>query len=134
MKQVYFQFLRAIEQPFINHLNDPNKTGADFAAWVSDGFGEIGYQSARELGKDALMTLLMSYKPIAQVMGQIPERANQFVDEFLTADQQDDGSGEAEELQRNFVAPAMGAPQVIDVPPVVLNQEAVRKRKKAAEV
>ena len=129
----YLAFLKSIERPLINHLNDPNKTGADFAAWVSDGYGEIGYQSAREMGKDALMALLLSYPPIAQVVKQIPERSSQFIDEFLSADETEEPPAE-EQPVRTFVAPAEGAAEVVDVPPVVLNQEAARKKREKAGV
>lgn len=129
---ITLNFLRAIERPLINHLNDPQKTGADFAAWVSDGYGEIGYQAAREKGKDGLMKMLLSYRPIAEVIQQIPERSLQFIDEFLTAD--DSEEPPAEEPGRSFVAPAEGAAQVVDVPPVVLAQEAARKKRAKAAV
>ena len=122
-------FLRAIERPLINHLNDSTKTGEDFAFWVKDGYGDIGYQAAREKGKDGLMKMLMSYRPIVEVIQQIPERSLQFIDEFLTAEEPP-----VEEHGRSFVAPAEGAAQVVDVPPVVLAQEAARKKRAKAGV
>ena len=125
-------FLRAIERPLINHLNDSTKTGEDFAFWVKDGYGDIGYQAAREKGKDGLMKMLMSYRPIAEVIQQIPERSLQFIDEFLTAEEPEEPP--VVEPGRSFVAPAEGAAQVVDVPPVVMNQEAARKKRPKAGV
>jgi hypothetical protein len=117
---VYATFLSQIERPLINHLNDPSKTGTDFADWVSSGFGDIGYQTAKELGKDTLLALLSSRPSIASVIQQIPGRTAQFIDEFLTADEiPDEGDDEPSEGARVFVAPAAGAAQVVDVPPAV---------------
>lgn len=124
-------FLGQIERPLINHLNDPSKTGADFADWVSSGYGDIGYQAAKELGKDTLMALLGSRLTIASVIQQIPERTSQFIDEFLHADEMTyDGDDEppAPDNPRTFVAAAEGAAQIIDVPPIVRNQEGARRR------
>ncbi len=128
---VYATFLSQIERPLINHLNDPSKTGADFADWVSSGFGDIGYQAAKELGKDTLLALLASRPSIASVIQQIPERTAQFIDEFLTADEPDEGDDEPLENVRTFVAPPQGSPQVVDVPPIVQVQEGARPRRKA---
>lgn len=120
-RSIYLAMLKQIERPFLTHLNDPTLTGADFADAMMKFHGRIAYDATRELGKEVLMGLLMSYKPIAEVIAQIPERANQFVDDFLDADnilaedQQDDlGGGE--------------------LPPIVAAQESAPKRRKEAKV
>lgn len=90
--------LRTIEGPFLLHLNDPEKTGADFAEWLSSGYGEIRYQTMREMGKDAILALLLSYPPIAGVITQVPARTDQFLEDFLHAfegESEDGGSPEA---------------------------------------
>jgi hypothetical protein len=83
----YLAMLKQIERPLINHLNDPSKSGADFAAALMDFHGRIAYDATRELGKDTLMSVLRAYPPIAQLAAQIPERFEQFVDDFLNADE-----------------------------------------------
>jgi hypothetical protein len=120
----YLAFLRQIEHPFINHLNDPSKNGADFASWVTDGYGDIGYQAAKEMGKDALYSLLMSYPPIAQVIQQIPERADAFLEEFIHADESDNDNGQEDEPQ-----PAETPRSVVDISPA-----AARRAKRAQPV
>jgi hypothetical protein len=126
-------FLSQIERPLINHLNDSSKTGADFADWVSSGYGDIGYQAAKEMGKDTLLAVLASRPTIAAVIQQIPERTSQFIDEFLTADEGNEGDEEPTETGnvRTFVAPAEGAAQIVDLPPIVQAQEGAGKKRNA---
>ena len=83
---VYATVLRQIERPLINHLNDPTKTGVDFADALMNFHGKVAYDSIRELGKDTILALLGSYPPIAQVITPIPERISVFLDEFLDAE------------------------------------------------
>ena len=114
MRSYYMVFLRQIERPLINHLNDASKTGADFAAWVTDGYGDVGYQSAKEMGKDALLALLMSHPPIAQVIQQIPSRADAFLEEFIHADEADDNPDNGEDAPPTQ-PPTQPRPQIVDV-------------------
>jgi hypothetical protein len=123
---VYLAMLRQIERPLINHLNDNDKTGADFAAALMDFHGRIAYDSIREQGKDTLMALLNSYPPIANVIQQIPERTSQFMDDFLNAD----AILAAEDAEDE--ASGGGPPVVIDIPPVVQHQEGARAKRRAA--
>ena len=128
-------FLNEIREPFLRYLNDPEKTGVEFAQLVKNYLGDIKYQGAREAGKDTLLILLRLYPPTAAVVKSIPERTAEFVDDFvnaeeiLAAEDADEDGQEQPGNVRTFVAPAEGAAEVVDVPPVVLNQEGARKRK-----
>jgi hypothetical protein len=86
-RSVYLAMLQQIEKPLLAHLNNPEKTGVDFAEAMMAFHGDIAYQATRGLGKEVLMGLLMSYKPIAEVLVTIPDKANQFVDDFLNAEE-----------------------------------------------
>jgi hypothetical protein len=86
-RSVYLAMLQQIEKPLLAHLNNPEKTGVDFAEAMMAFHGDIAYQATRGLGKEVLMGLLMSYKPIAEVLATIPEKASQFVDDFLNAEE-----------------------------------------------
>jgi hypothetical protein len=101
-RNVYMAMLQQIEKPLLAHLNNPEKSGVDFAEAMMAFHGDIAYQATRGLGKEVLMGLLMSYKPIAEVLATIPEKANQFVDDFLNAEEiiaaeeaEDAGEGKA---------------------------------------
>lgn len=90
--------LRTIEGPFLLYLNNPDKTGADFAEWLSFGYGEVRYQAMREMGKDTILALLLSYPPIAGVIKQVPARTDAFLEDFLHAFEEgpgDEGNAEA---------------------------------------
>ena len=133
-------FLNEIREPFLRYLNDPEKTGVEFAQLVKNYLGDIKYQGAREAGKDTLLILLRLYPPTAAVVKSIPERTAEFVDDFvnaeeiLAAEDADEDGQEQPGNVRTFVAPAEGAAEVLDVPPVVLNQEAARKKREKAGV
>jgi hypothetical protein len=86
MNPIILGMLRQIERPFLTFLNDPEKSGADFAEALMALHGRTGYDVIRERGKDTIMGWLLAYPPIGQVISQIPERASQFVDDFLNAD------------------------------------------------
>jgi hypothetical protein len=101
-RNAYMAMLQQIEKPLLAHLNNPEKSGVDFAEAMMAFHGDIAYQATRGLGKEVLMGLLMSYKPIAEVLATIPEKANQFVDDFLNAEEiiaaeeaEDAGEGKA---------------------------------------
>ena len=111
-RSVYLAMLQQIEKPLLAHLNNPEKSGVDFAEAMMAFHGDIAYQATRGLGKEVLMGLLMSYKPIAEVFATIPEQANQFVDEFLSADEvlADEAAEEANKEAQAAVAPEPAAP------------------------
>jgi hypothetical protein len=116
--------LKMIEEPLLRHLNDPAKGGEDFAAALMDFQGRLVYDRIRGLGKDTIMLLLNSYPPIGSVLAQIPQRADEFIDDFLNADailageEEEEGEGEAGEGE--VVAEA--GPVVIDLPPIAQPQ------------
>lgn len=107
-----YAMLKQIERPLLSHLNDPTKSGADFAAALQDFHGRIAYDAIRELGKDTVVALLNSYPPIASILAQIPQRADEFIDDFLDADRilAEEGDGEGGEGEM---------PPVTVVPPIV---------------
>jgi hypothetical protein len=112
-RNVYLAMLQQIEKPLLAHLNNPDKTGVDFAQAMMDFHGNVAYQATKGLGKEVLMGLLMSYKPIADVLVTIPEQANQFVDDFLNAEEiiaqeeaEEAGSEGLETLQTPAAVPA----------------------------
>jgi hypothetical protein len=128
-------FLKEIEGPFLNYLNDPEKTGVDFAEVMKKWLGDIKYQAVREAGKDTLIALLHAYPPTATVVSRIPERTSEFLDDFLNAEEilaAEEGDDEPPEGVRVFVAPEAGAAQVVDLPPIVQAQEGAKSRRKVA--
>ncbi len=124
---VYIAMLRQLERPLLNHLNDPTKTGADFAAALMDFHGRIAYDAICAMGQDALMTLLNSYPPIAAVIQQIPDQASQFISDFIHADEilagEDNGDETTEELPAG--KEALGTSEGASLPPIVRMQEPV---------
>lgn len=78
------QFLKKIEQPLLNHLKQ-GASGADFADWLimSEEQGQLIYDSIVEAGKASLIQLLQLHHPIWTVAASIPQRFDQFLDEFL---------------------------------------------------
>ena len=142
-----YAMLKQIERPLLAHLNDPSKGGADFAAALMDFHGRIAYDAIRELGKDTIVTLLMSYPPIANVIKQIPQRADEFLDDFLEADAileegGSEGQDDQDDVDDTMTTAAPGTPGIpgipgipgtpgnpIDpelLPPIVSAQESVR--------
>jgi hypothetical protein len=84
-------------------MQRPEMTGADFAVWVmedgtgsADDEGQMNYLTIRsQIGKANLLAILKAWAPIWTVIGQAPsEEVEQFIDEFMAADQQQE---EAEE-------------------------------------
>lgn len=119
-----YAMLRQLERPLLTHLNDPNSTGADFADALIKFHGLTAYDAIRELGKDTVMALLNSYPPIATVLAQIPQRADEFIDDFLNAEdilEADSGLG-GEPPPESTLA---------DLPPIVQAQATAKSRKGA---
>ena len=122
-----YAMLKQIERPLLTHLNDPNLTGVDFADALMKFHGLIAYEAIRGLGKDTIMALLNSYPPIGSVIQTIPERADEFIDDFLDAgrilaEEREGEGGEGEPLPS----------QVVGVPPVqALGGRTTRKAAKA---
>ena len=137
-----YAMLKLIEEPLLRYLNEPTKGGEDFAAALMDFQGRLAYDRIRGLGKDTIMALLNSYPPIGSVLAQIPQRADEFIDDFLNADailagEETEGEGEGEgeregEGEGEVVAGAN--PVVIDLPPLPQPQtRAKAKVKKGAK-
>jgi hypothetical protein len=95
----FIEYLQRITKPFLKiWFGRPETSGADLAQWVIEdgtGFpddeGKIIYLQLRMAGKDKLIGLLRPWAPIWNQLGQAsPEELNQFIDEFMSADQEDD--------------------------------------------
>ncbi len=120
-----YAMLKQIERPLLTHLNDATKSGADFAAALMDFHGRIAYDAIREMGKDTIMTLLNSYPPIASVIQQIPQRTDEFIEEFLDADRIL-AEGEPGEGEEGDLGGEPGGEPVAPIPAIVQAQATAR--------
>jgi hypothetical protein len=120
---VYVAMLRQLERPLLNHLNDPSKTGADFAAALMDFHGRIAYDAICAMGQDALMALLNSYPPIANVLQQIPDQAAQFISDFVNADAILNGEEAVDDSGEENTG-VVGSATTDNLPPIVRVQAA----------
>jgi hypothetical protein len=96
----YHVFLRQIEQPLIQSLNNGESGGA-FAEKLIGWQGEIAYEFLRDMGRDALLAVISTYPPIWTTAQQIPTRFGEFIDEFLAGP-----------------APPPGKPRIVATKPV----------------
>jgi len=87
MNPFVLTMLKQIEKPLLKHLDDPESSGADFAeALMAFQKSRSGYDVIRVQGKETIMGWFNDYPPIGEVIKQNPERASQFIDDFLNAD------------------------------------------------
>lgn len=82
----YTMMLRQMEGPLLTSLNE-GQSGDEFADTLIRWAGRIPYDHLKGLGKDAILALLQTYQPIWLQVTQIPQRFNQFLDEFLDYDE-----------------------------------------------
>ena len=107
MANQYLAALVYIRQPLIDALNQ-DKNGYEFAGDLVQFAGRGMYQRVLELGKENLVKILATDKPLWAFLSSIPQRTNQFLDEFLTYDEWlskqpaegDIQDGEVEELPK----------------------------------
>lgn len=101
--QTYISFLQQIERPLVACL-EANETGYDFAEKLISWQGRVVYDALREQGKDVLLTVISAYPPLWQLVSQIPQRFNDFLDEFFAYDEwaaQQDEEGDGDEQGDN---------------------------------
>lgn len=78
----YHAFLAQLEKPLRLSLEN-NETGEEFAEKLVEFHGQMAYDLLHNLGKDQLIQILSTYPPIWQVVTAIPQKFNQFLDEFM---------------------------------------------------
>lgn len=78
----YHSFLAQLERPLRLSLEN-NETGDEFAEKLVEFHGQMAYDLLHNLGKDQLVQILATYPPIWQVVTAIPQKFQQFLDEFL---------------------------------------------------
>lgn len=78
----YHLFLSQLEQPLLQALNN-NETGDAFAEKLVGWQGQVAYDFLHGMGKENLIRVLSTYRPIWQVVVSIPAKFEQFLDEFL---------------------------------------------------
>lgn len=144
---MYMEFLNTIAEPLLNHVTNPDMTGADFADWLvrSQSNGQLIYMSLREQGKDAIVQLLQQHEPLWNQLRQIPQSFDRFLDEFMAyaeeeqegQDNQETQGGRGDEaLPQSASAPTTptAADMVVDVEPAdevepVPDKQPTRKRR-----
>ena len=77
--------LMQLEKPLLSAL-EQEKTGDEFADTLIGWVGRIPYEQLKSLGKDQIMQMLQTYPPIWAVVMQVPQRFEQFLQEFLDHD------------------------------------------------
>jgi len=87
-------------KPFIINMIKRGDSGADFADMIIDysDNGNADYLALKELGRDALLSILVSHPDIKKFLDTVPTTAiNKFVDEFINRDEIRKAEEEAEE-------------------------------------
>lgn len=79
----YHTFLAQLENPLRLSLEN-NETGDEFAEKLVEFHGQMAYDLLHNLGKDQLINILSTYPPIWQVVTAIPQKFQQFLDEFMS--------------------------------------------------
>jgi hypothetical protein len=82
--------LVAIREPLLRSINNGD-TGYVFADVFREMFGETVYGQLREMGPDKILRALSGYPPIWNVAQTIPNQFQQFMDEFLTGEEEEEG-------------------------------------------
>jgi hypothetical protein len=79
----YHHFLAQLEKPLLLALEN-NEPGDQFAEKLVGWQGQVAYDLLHGLGRDAVIQILSTYKPIWSVVSTIPQKFSQFLDEFLS--------------------------------------------------
>ena len=95
------EFLTSISFPLASYMHDDGVGGAEFASWVSSGYGAPVFDSVAKLGDDILVKVITNFPATAhRLQGVHPARIASFVKEFCAAtpgaedeDQQEPGPG-----------------------------------------
>ncbi len=88
-----------------------------------DFHGRIAYDAICAMGQDALMALLNSYPPIANVLQQIPDQAAQFISDFVNADAILNGEEAVDDSGEENTG-VVGSATTDNLPPIVRVQAA----------
>lgn len=70
----YTLFFNQLAGPLLNHLNNPDQDGIDFAIWFIHGHGRTQYAQVAGLGKDALLAAMAQYAPQLWAAVSVPSR------------------------------------------------------------
>lgn len=97
--QMFQNFLSAIAQPLVSHLQDPERDGRDFAAWLIDGYNQQTFDQLKGFGAEQIKPYLLNHPALAQPLAALPEGVlDQFLAEFFEGPPEDepDEAGEEE--------------------------------------
>lgn len=79
----YHHFLAQLEKPLLLALEN-NEPGDQFAEKLVGWQGQVAYDLLHGLGRDSVVQILSTYRPIWSVVSTIPQKFSQFLDEFLS--------------------------------------------------
>jgi hypothetical protein len=79
----YHMFLSQLRKPLLLALEN-NEPGDQFAEKLVGWQGQVAYDLLHGLGRDQLIQILSTYKPIWEVVSTIPVKFSQFLDEFMS--------------------------------------------------
>lgn len=79
----YHHFLAQLEKPLLLALEN-NEPGDQFAEKLVGWQGQVAYDLLHGLGRDQVIQILSTYRPIWSVVSTIPQKFSQFLDEFLS--------------------------------------------------
>jgi hypothetical protein len=81
-------FLNEIAQPILNHMNNPEKDGYDFAEWFIDGKSRLMYDNVKGVGEDVLFEAIKTFPLLWTQVAGIELKFKQFIHEFITYDEE----------------------------------------------
>jgi hypothetical protein len=84
LSPMYF-FLKKIERPLLEAVSRGD-TGDAFAENMIAYEGRMAYDFLKEAGKNQIIAILHDYPPIWTVVSQVPQRFDQFLDQFFAYD------------------------------------------------
>lgn len=79
----YHHFLAQLEKPLLLALEN-NEPGDQFADKLVGWQGQVAYDLLHGLGRDSIIQIMSTYRPIWSVVSTIPAKFSQFLDEFLS--------------------------------------------------
>jgi hypothetical protein len=79
----YHHFLAQLEKPLLLAMEN-NEPGDQFAEKLVGWQGQVAYDLLHGLGRDQVIQILSTYRPIWSVVSTIPQKFSQFLDEFLS--------------------------------------------------
>ncbi len=79
----YHHFLAQLEKPLLLAMEN-NESGDQFAEKLVGWQGQVAYDLLHGLGRDSIIQIMATYRPIWSVVSTIPQKFSQFLDEFLS--------------------------------------------------